>query len=78
MPTQTEPWMRGPIPGVDPLLAPILYSFQMAREDLAVAAHYGHLNSKGFVNALGRLRALGFIDYPQQGQVAAQPVLFLE
>src|ERR1700693_3456581 len=30
-----EPWLRGPIPGVDPLLAPLLYSFQMAREDLA-------------------------------------------
>lgn len=27
--------MRGPIPGVDPLVAPILYSFQQAREDLA-------------------------------------------
>jgi uncharacterized damage-inducible protein DinB len=26
--------MRGPIPGVDPFLAPLLYSFQMAREDL--------------------------------------------
>lgn len=30
-----EPWMRGPIDGVDPLLAPVLYSFQQAREDLA-------------------------------------------
>jgi len=30
-----EPWMRGPIDGVDTLLAPLLYSFQMAREDLA-------------------------------------------
>ena len=30
-----EPWMRGPIPGVHPLLAPILYAFQQAREDLA-------------------------------------------
>ncbi len=30
-----EPWMRGPLPGVHPLLAPILYSFQHAREDLA-------------------------------------------
>jgi uncharacterized damage-inducible protein DinB len=30
-----EAWLRGPIPGVDPLLAPLLYSFQMAREDLA-------------------------------------------
>ena len=29
-----EPWMRGPIAGVDPLLAPVLYSFQQAREDL--------------------------------------------
>ena len=29
-----EPWMRGPIEGVHPLLAPALYSFQMAREDL--------------------------------------------
>jgi uncharacterized damage-inducible protein DinB len=29
-----EPWMRGPIEGVHPLLAPVLHSFQMAREDL--------------------------------------------
>jgi uncharacterized damage-inducible protein DinB len=29
------PWMRGPIPGVSPLVAPILYAFQQAREDLA-------------------------------------------
>src|SRR5262245_45476709 len=29
-----EPWMRGPLEGVHPLLAPVLYSFQMAREDL--------------------------------------------
>src|SRR5258708_39692651 len=27
--------MRGPIPGVDTLIAPLFYSFQMAREDLA-------------------------------------------
>lgn len=32
-----EPWLRGPIPGVHPLLAPILYSFHQAREDLG---HY--------------------------------------
>jgi hypothetical protein len=30
-----EPWMRGPIVGVDPLCAPVLYAFQQAREDLA-------------------------------------------
>jgi uncharacterized damage-inducible protein DinB len=27
--------MRGPIPGVDAFIAPLFYSFQMAREDLA-------------------------------------------
>ncbi len=30
-----EPWLRGPIAGVDPLVAPILHAFQQAREDLA-------------------------------------------
>ncbi len=30
-----EPWLRGPIAGVDPMVAPVLMSFQMAREDLA-------------------------------------------
>ncbi len=30
-----EPWLRGPIEGVSPFVAPLLYSFQMAREDLA-------------------------------------------
>ena len=30
-----EPWLRGPIPDVDPMVAPLLMSFQMAREDLA-------------------------------------------
>ena len=30
-----EPWLRGPIAGVHPLVGPILYAFQQAREDLA-------------------------------------------
>lgn len=30
-----EPWLRGPIPGVDPLICPVLYAFTQAREDLA-------------------------------------------
>jgi hypothetical protein len=34
MGVSVEPWMRGPIEGVPTLLAPILYSFQQAREDL--------------------------------------------
>jgi uncharacterized damage-inducible protein DinB len=32
---QPEPWLRGPIADVNPLLAPILYSFRQASEDLA-------------------------------------------
>jgi uncharacterized damage-inducible protein DinB len=30
-----EPWLRGPIEGIHPLLAPVLYAFQQAREDLS-------------------------------------------
>jgi len=30
-----EPWMRGPIPGIESLVAPVFYSFAMVREDLA-------------------------------------------
>ena len=30
-----EPWLRGPITDVSPLIAPVLYAFQQAREDLA-------------------------------------------
>ncbi|MGA2591387.1 MAG: DinB family protein [Bryobacteraceae bacterium] len=30
-----EPWLRGPLRGVSPLLAPALYALQQAREDLA-------------------------------------------
>ncbi|MDP8981604.1 MAG: DinB family protein [Acidobacteriota bacterium] len=32
---QPEPWLRGAAGDLDPLLAPILYAFQQAREDLA-------------------------------------------
>jgi hypothetical protein len=35
MPTLPEPWLRGPISNVHPLIAPMLYAFQQAREDLA-------------------------------------------
>jgi uncharacterized damage-inducible protein DinB len=30
-----EPWLRGPLDGVHPLLAPTLHAYQQAREDLA-------------------------------------------
>lgn len=35
MSAREEPWLRGPLEGVSPFVAPLLYSFQMAREDLA-------------------------------------------
>ena len=35
METLPEPWLRGPVHGVSPLIAPILFAFQQAREDLA-------------------------------------------
>ncbi len=34
-PERPEPWLRGPLPGVDPLLAPALASFEQVRADLA-------------------------------------------
>ena len=36
MPTVPEPWLRGAIPGVDACVAPVFYTFQQAREDLAM------------------------------------------
>jgi uncharacterized damage-inducible protein DinB len=33
----SEPWLSGPIEGVDPLLAPVLYTFEQTRQDLAAA-----------------------------------------
>lgn len=30
-----EPWLRGPLEGVNPMIAPTLYALQQAREDLA-------------------------------------------
>ena len=32
--TRPEPWLRGPIKDVSPLLAPVLYAFAQASEDL--------------------------------------------
>jgi hypothetical protein len=61
------------------ILQPLIDAYPQAlpREEVAQAAGYGHLQSKGFVNSLSRLRSLGFIDYPDRGSVVARPVLFL-
>ncbi|HEY7210918.1 MAG TPA: DinB family protein [Bryobacteraceae bacterium] len=33
--SEPEPWLRGPAEGVHPLVAPVFYSFEQVREDLA-------------------------------------------
>jgi hypothetical protein len=62
------------------ILRPLIdcYPQSVDRETLAAHAQYEHVRSKGFANALGSLRSLGFIDYPSTGKVVAKPVLFLE
>jgi hypothetical protein len=54
-----------------------VYPEALPREVLAERAGYSNVNSKGFANSIGRLRSLGFIDYPDRGFVRAQDVLFL-
>jgi len=62
------------------ILEPLIeaYPKAMPRQAVAERAGYGHLQSKGFVNAISRLRTLGFVDYPDRGSIVAKPVLFLE
>lgn len=58
-----------------PLIA--AYPDAVERNALAAAAGYENARSKGFVNPLGRLRSLGFIEYPAPGAVRAREILFL-
>ena len=62
------------------ILAPLINEYPKAleREDLAARAGYGNVTSKGFANAIGRLRTLGFVTYPDRGSIKAAPILFLE
>jgi hypothetical protein len=62
------------------ILAPLIeaYPSPMKRADVAARAGYGNLKSAGFVKAVGRLRTLGFLDYPDQATMVATSVLFLE
>jgi hypothetical protein len=36
--TRPEVWLRGPLPGIDPILMPAAHALIQAREDIAVAA----------------------------------------
>lgn len=53
------------------------YPRALDKDDLAASIEVSP-TSGGYFNNLGSLRSLGLIDYPQPGQVAAQPVLFLD
>lgn len=53
------------------------YPAAIDRDALAEQAE-ASATSSAFANNLGSLRSLGLIDYPDRGQVAAKPVLFLE
>jgi hypothetical protein len=50
--------LRGAIPGVDPLLAPVFFSFTQVREDLAL--HTRDLSPDDVWRQVGSLPALGF------------------
>ncbi len=53
-----EPWLRGPVPGVDPVVGALLNSFQHAREDLSLWTE-GVPNDHVWTNLHG-LASLGF------------------
>ena len=53
-----EPWLRGPIPGLDPHLQPVAASFIQVREDLAT--HTEGLTTEQVWKQVGPLPSLGF------------------
>jgi hypothetical protein len=60
---------------IEPLIE--VYPGELAKAALADRAGASPTSSS-FTNNLGSLRTLGLIDYPRQGTVRAEPVLFLE
>ncbi len=56
--TQPEPWLRGALPDVEPLLAPVLFALQQAREDLN--HHTAGLSTEAIWSRPGGVTSLGF------------------
>lgn len=54
---QPEPWLRGPIPQVHPLVMPVFFSFSLVREDLA--EHAAGLSLEQVWQTVGRT-SIGF------------------
>lgn len=61
------------------VLRPLIdqYPHPLKREELAEQAGYS-MSSSSFTNALGALRTMGLINYPNSSEAVALPVLFLE
>jgi len=86
--TRPEPWMRGPIAGVDPLLAPLLYCFEQAREDITKYASDLTIEQlwarpHGFGSAGFHIRHAGgaadrLCTYIEGGQLSAEQLFFLQ
>jgi uncharacterized damage-inducible protein DinB len=53
-----EPWMRGPLPGVELHVMPVFFSFIQVREDLA--KHTAHVTPDDVWRKVGSLPSLGF------------------
>lgn len=62
------------------ILKPLIdaYPNALPRMEVAQAANYTHLASTGFVKIIGKLRTLGFVEYPDSQSIKATSVLFLE
>ena len=83
-----EPWMRGPIDGVSPLIAPVLYAFDHAREDLAkwtagLAQEQLWATPHGFGSVGFHLRHLAgstdrLLSYAEGRQLSAGQLVFLK
>jgi uncharacterized damage-inducible protein DinB len=54
----TEPWLRGPLAGVHPLVMPLFFTFEQVREDLR--KHTAGLTSEQVWRKKGDLPTLGF------------------
>ncbi len=53
-----EPWMRGPLEGIEPLVQPVIFSFQMVREDLA--KHTAGLTQEQLWRGSDKIASVGF------------------
>ena|SRR6516164_2154564 len=61
------------------VLRVVIDNYPAAMERECIADRVGQSPTSGaFANYLGRLRALGLVDYPSPRQVVATPVLFID